>query len=284
MTSITSNLSCLNAVKRRATNRPPVPSMAIVSASFDRSGSIATMGQAPKNALCSFVTDRKADATNNNSKITVTITTFDDRVERIFDNEPIENVHMTEQEARNFVRPRGTTRLIATAIEEVARLRKAFTKLKADNPDTTVTALYLLFTDGFDNESRPLTARDLNDAIRAAKSEGITCIFAGVDQDAITNGAQYGFTPDTCLTMSSAPQTAAIGLRSCSQAISRAVSGAPVGFTQLERSSSQNVDNLTPPTLPALQQRFHTMPTIPSTTEDDIFFFIMPPPPRITRS
>ena len=288
MTSITTaGLSCLNSVKRgtETTDRPAVPSIAVVSASFDRSGSMYSMGSAPKEALLDFIKDRRADAANNNSKITVTITTFDDRVERLFDNEPIENVTMTEAEAAHFINPRGGTRLIATAIEEVACLRRSFAKLKADNPNTVVTALYLLFTDGYDNESQPLTSRDLNTAIRMAQDEGITCIFAGADQDAISNGTQYGFSPATCLRVSSSPITAAAGFRSCSQAMSRAVSGAPPGFTSLERATSQHPEDLTPPTFRS-NSRFQTVSTYPVTdanvaTNQNWF---LAPPSQLTRS
>lgn len=265
MSSLTSNLSCLNSVKRKSNapnSRPNVPSRAIVSASFDRSGSMYSMGSAPKEALLNFITDRKDDAEKNNSEITVTLTTFDDKVEHLFENEPIENITLTDQEAGHFLTPRGTTRLIATAIEEVARLRKAFATLKANNPNTTVTALYLLFTDGFDNESQPLTARDLNAAIRAAEHDGITCIFAGADQDAISNGEQYGFSPNNSLTVNSAPTTAAAGFRSCSAAISRAVSGGQIAFTQLERHTSQNITNVTPPTVQS-NRRLRTVTPIP---------------------
>ena len=284
MSSLTSNLSCLNSVKRttQTNSRPNVPSRAIVSASFDRSGSMCSMGAAPKEALLNFINDRKDDATKNNSEITVTLTTFDDRVEHLFENEPIENITLTEQEAVHFLEPRGTTRLIATAIEEVARLRKAFATLKTNNPNITVTALYLLFTDGFDNESHPLTARDLNAAIRAAEEDGITCIFAGADQDAISNGAQYGFSPNNSLTVNSAPMTAAAGFRSCSAAVSRAVSGGPIAFTQVERHTSQNVGSLTPPTIQP-NRRLRTVAAIPT----DAFNLahdnnLMPPP--LTRS
>ena len=242
-----SELSCMVAVKRNVTNggrRPFSPSLATVAACFDRSGSIVSMGDTPQKALVAFITDRKQDAKDKNIEMKISITIFDDKVERIFTDMRIENVQMTEAEARIHMKPRGMTRLFATAIEELASIRKRFKKLKDSNvvPLKKVTATFLLFTDGCDNESHPLTSHDLNVAVRAARAEGITCIFAGAAQDAIASGGQYGFDKLTCLTMTPTSRGAAAGLRSCSQAMGRAVSGNNAQFTQQERQTSMEYD------------------------------------------
>ena len=80
---------------------------------------------------------------------------------------------------------------------------------------------------GHDNESHPLTSTDLNAAVTSARTEGIVCIYAGANQDAITTGTSYGFSADLSLTTDSTPRRGGTGLRVCSQAVMRACSGMP---------------------------------------------------------
>lgn len=159
---------------------------------------------------------------------------------------------MTLEEAHETVSPRSMTRLYATAIEELAKLRRSVKESKAANPDKQVVGVFELHTDGQDNESDPFTSRDLNAAVKAARDEGITCIFAGANQDAVTVGVQYGFDRDLSLTTDSTPQNASAGLRMASAAVMRAVSGAPPQFTQAMRQCSAPVHsfNDSPPTPP----------------------------------
>ncbi|MBT5760395.1 MAG: hypothetical protein HOI55_12145 [Candidatus Marinimicrobia bacterium] len=239
-TPINKKLSCLGAVKRRKDNqaRPAIPSIAIVQSTRDRSGSMASFQRSAAQSLYTSILDHKQNSKDNNVKITYSLTTFDDRVDHPFQNVDIHDVVLTEDEAVNLVAPRGLTRLYATAIEDLARLRKTVKKIKSENPNSTVKGIFELHTDGHDNESRPLTSADLNAAVTAARTEGIVCIYAGANQDAITTGTSYGFSADLSLTTDSTPTRGGAGLRMCSQAVMRACSGMPPAFTQLERNVS----------------------------------------------
>ena len=253
-TPINKKLSCLGAVKRRKDNqaRPAIPSIAIVQSTRDRSGSMASFQRSAAQSLYTSILDHKQNSKDNNVKITYSLTTFDDRVDHPFHNVDIHDVDLSEDEAVNLVAPRGLTRLYATAIEDLARLRKTVKKIKSENPNATVKGIFELHTDGHDNESRPLTSADLNAAVTAARTEGIVCIYAGANQDAITTGTSYGFSADLSLTTDSTPTRGGEGLRMCSQAVMRACSGMPPAFTQLERNvsapaSSINQTALSPP-------------------------------------
>ena len=255
--SINKKLSCLDAVKRQhgKVNRPAVHSIAIVHSCRDRSGSMCSFGQAAGVALYDMIEEQRKNSEDNNVEVIFSLTTFDHEVQCVIVNENIQNVAISSDEALSMVLPRGTTRLIATAIEELAKLRKKFKSVQRANPDSKVIGVFELFTDGDDNESVPLTAKDLNIAVRAARAEGITCIFAGANQDAVNTGQKYGFQTDTCLTMSSAPTRGGTGLRACSQAVARVVSGGSANFTPMERHSSA------PP-----QNSFNTPPSTPPST------------------
>jgi hypothetical protein len=189
-------------------------------------------------SLYTSIIDHKQNSKDNNVKITYSLTTFDDRVDHPFHNVDIHDVDLSEDEAVNLVAPRGLTRLYATAIEDIARLRKTVKKIKSENPNATVKGIFELHTDGHDNESKPLTSTDLNAAVTAARTEGIVCIYAGANQDAITTGTSYGFSADLSLTTDSTPTRGGTGLRMCSQAVMRACSGNAPEFTQLERNVS----------------------------------------------
>ena len=231
-------LSCLKAVKRKSTDRPPVASYSDVVFIGDRSGSIGSMGEAPGQALFSFIQDQQTQSRENNVVMRATIVTFDNEATTIVDNEEIDSISMSEEKAQELMRPGNTTRLYATAIEAIAAQRKRFASLKRQRPNATCTAVNTLFTDGLDNESHPLTAADLNAAVKAARGDGIVCIFAGANQDAISTGTQYGYNAATCLTVSSAPAHVANALRCVSGVVARASSGRTAGFTQLERACS----------------------------------------------
>ncbi|RZD41192.1 MAG: hypothetical protein CXT73_05420 [Methanobacteriota archaeon] len=274
-TPINKKLSCLGAVKRRKDNhaRPAIPSIAIIQSTRDRSGSMASFQGSAAQSLYTSIIDHKQNSKDNNVKITYSLTTFDDKVDHPFQNVDIHDVDLSEEDAHNLVAPRGLTRLYATAIEDLARLRKTVKKIKSENPNATVKGIFELHTDGHDNESKPLTSTDLNAAVTAARTEDIVCIYAGANQDAITTGTSYGFSADLSLTTDSTPTRGGTGLRMCSQAVMRACSGNAPQFTQSERNASA-------PT-PSFDQ---TLSSSPSTMAAGAALLAMRGPPRPARN
>jgi len=261
---INKKLSCLDAVKRRRNNtsRPAVPSMAFVYSCRDRSGSMSSYGSAAAQSLFDSIQDHKKNSIDNNVKVIYSLTTFDTTAEHPYEGVDIHAVSMTLEEAQEYVNPRNLTRLYATAMEELAKLRRGIKAEKKKNPNINVVGVFELHTDGIDNKSEPFTYKDLNSAVKAARDEGITCIFAGANQDAVSVGEQYGFDPQLSLTTDSSQVNATQGLRIASAAVMRACSGAPPQFTQLERHTSAPVEQSfdgTPPQSPTLIASPNTM-------------------------
>ena len=235
-------LSCLGAVKRTTSTRPKTKSYAIVGSAFDRSGSMHNMQEQSAKALFDLVKSNKENAEKNNITMTLSASSFDDTTEKIFDNQNIKEISITMEESARLLKPRGCTRLYATAVEELQTLRVNFEKLKACHPECTAT--FLLMTDGMDNASENITSRDLAEEVNAAKAEGIICLFTGADQEAISTGGSYGFDASHCLKMSSQHRSSAeAGFRSSSAAMLRAVTGDSTGFTQVERQASVGVSD-----------------------------------------
>lgn len=234
---INKQLSCLGAVKRnQCNNRPPIRSVAFVYSCRDRSGSMSSYGSATAQSLYDSIQDHKKNSTDNNVNVIYSLTTFDTKAEHPYISTDIHDISMTLEEAQEHVKPRNLTRLYATAMEELAKLRRDVKAEKRTNPN--VVGVFELHTDGQDNKSKPFTSMDLNSAVTAARNEGITCIFAGANQDAVTIGEQYGFDRDLSLTTDSTTQNASTGLRMASQAVMRACSGARPQFTQTMRQIS----------------------------------------------
>lgn len=237
-------LSCLNTVKRNRSK-----SIAIIQSTRDRSGSMCSYQSVAGKSLYQSIIDHQANSLTNKVLTLYSLTTFDDKVEHPFSNVDINTINISEEEAIALVRPRGMTRLFSTAIEDLARLRKAIKKKKQENPSTKVIGVFELHTDGHDNKST-FTAKDLNAAVTSAREEGITCIFAGANQDAVTTGLTYGFDERLSLTTDSTPERAFQGLRVSSQAVMRACSGKVPQFTQAERQVSAPTPTPTAPTAP----------------------------------
>lgn len=235
-------LSCFGAVKRTTSTRPEIKSYAIIGSAFDRSGSMHNMQEQSAKALYELVKSNKENAEKNNITMTLSASSFDDHTEKIFDNQNIKEISITMEESARLLKPRGCTRLYATAVEELHVLRENYQELKASHPGSTAT--FFLMTDGMDNASGDITSQDLADEVNAAKAEGIICLFTGADQEAISTGGSYGFDASHCLKMSSQCRSSAeAGFRSSSAAMLRAVTGDSTGFTQLERQSSISVSD-----------------------------------------
>ena len=94
----------------------------------DRSGSMNSFGDQAGHSLYTSIIDHKKNSKDNNIKITYSLTTFDEKVEHPFENVDIHSIDLSEGAACELIRPRGMTRLYATAMEDLARLRKTVKK------------------------------------------------------------------------------------------------------------------------------------------------------------
>lgn len=259
-------LSCLSHVKRSSGNqRPTPPAHWVVGTSVtDRSGSMSSMGDAVVEGVNAFLDQQKEDAEkqNRSNKTFWRHVTFDSEVDVVFPTSGTDSHAEIKDGIVNAsdLTPRGCTRLIDTAIEELGKLRKKRTELQRNLPlaakrlGVKVQAFFTLLTDGQDNESKFL-ARDLNRLIRVARKEGVVCTFLGANQDAVCAGQAYGFSAGNSLTFSSTPAAFGQGvssagiyqaLRQTSANIGRAVSGRggdSVPFSQVQRQSSVPVNS-----------------------------------------
>ena len=259
-------LSCYHAVKRTAESPSrPSPAAMYINAVFvgDRSGSMASMGDVPAEGAADFLEKHKELADKNpNSEIWVTLVTFDNESLTAYSGLARDISPDVIARAKNAMRPRSTTRLIDTALEEIDKqqakimsARRRYHKIWARSPEhrdnvsarfskevrrlePTIASSFTLLTDGDDNESH-YTSRDLNEAIKNHQDEYETvCLFAAANQDAMNSGDEYGFRRERSLQIGNDVEEARWAFNSCNAAAVRSATQQSSDYTPIEREAS----------------------------------------------
>jgi len=254
------SLSCINHVKRNEEpTRPPAPPLASFTGfTGDRSGSMSSMGGKQKEMTHKMIQEVQADAKKSGVPTFFDLVTFDDQAEVHMDNANLNHTKLpSAEQISECMEPRGCTRYIDTALERIAAQNRAVKVYRAALPrrvrdlNPVIAQSYSFLTDGDDNESK-WSARELSSAMRSYREAGGKGIFLAANMDAVSVGGQFGFAPETSLTISSHNQEAiGSGLRSATQCL-RQVSGGGgfEGFSAPQRQSSApahpNIGNATP--------------------------------------
>ena len=281
-------LSCLSHVKRgQDTARPDVPaSLVIIEAVVDRSGSMASLGTVPATGVMDFIKQHQTLARRNKTKTLFTLTTFDDTAET-----PIDAVDMrswlcpSPTALAQMVYPRGLTRLIDTFMERLYALERRLTRfnrglspqVRALKPK--VVAILLVITDGQDNMSERFTAADLNKRVKAAKRKGISVLFLGANQDAISTAATFGVAAGSALTFGATPQAAGAAFQAATQVTYRAARSGGGGHADSANSAPAFSQRQRDSSAPAGPARAYTQPRAPGRRLGQRAPFQSPPPP-----
>ena len=216
--------------------------------------------------LYEWIQTMKQSAIDNNQTGFISVTTFDNIKNKLFDNIDSKSLKFTINDAEREMSPRGTTRLYDTAIEDIDDLldnvetfKKTLPKnIKKLNPNISIT--WVCCTDGMDNNSIN-TSEDLRERVIDARKKGVKCFFIAANQDAIMAGNNYGFTRDSSLTFSANRVNASMAFRSVSENMKRASMGSQnTPFTQTMRQSSLAED--TRQTIPTRPRRILRTPNL----------------------
>ena len=207
---------------------------------IDRSGSMQKMYEETISGLNKFIEDQQNTANETNIPTNITLKTFDDISTIIpgFDNCPIQDVPNIDYK---YLQPRGLTMLIDTAVNTLMEQNRRYTewKLLKDNQNKSMKRIFALLTDGDDNKSTLYTISQLNNIITKFQKDGVTCIFLGANQDAISQGQLYGFHEKYSMTYNQTKECAESTFRSLSSQISSECKGEHNdGFSDLQRSAS----------------------------------------------
>ena len=245
----TMSLSCLQHVKRSEdTKRPPAPPLASFTGfTGDRSGSMSSMGGKQKEMTHKMIQQVQEDAKKSGVPTFFDFVTFDDTAEVHLNNVELNHAKLPSPEKiGNCMDPRGCTRYIDTALERLAAQNHAVTKYRDSLPrrvralNPVIAQSYSFLTDGQDNSSN-WTAKELFSAMRLYRKKGGKGIFLAANMDAVSVGGQFGFAPETSLTISAHDHEAiGSGLRSATQCLRQVSQGASesIAFTGVQRASS----------------------------------------------
>ena len=191
-----------------------------------------------------------------------TLTAFDDVSETYINNENVLDLDIPSNlDVNHWLNPRGSTRLVDTAIECINKQNNDILEYYNSLPKTIqnlvklndIHKIFVLFTDGNDNCSLKLK-KDLNVLLEKYRKDDGLALFMGANQDAVETGKSYGFSANTSLTVGNDSKSATTAF-GCALPLIRTTScgysSRTVSYTQAQRQAScRNVPINTPNTKP----------------------------------
>eukprot|EP00470_Lotharella_oceanica_P014101 CAMPEP_0170184172 /NCGR_PEP_ID=MMETSP0040_2-20121228/32869_1 /TAXON_ID=641309 /ORGANISM="Lotharella oceanica, Strain CCMP622" /LENGTH=357 /DNA_ID=CAMNT_0010430135 /DNA_START=19 /DNA_END=1092 /DNA_ORIENTATION=- len=223
----------------------------------DRSGSMDSMGSGPTEQTYQLIHDQRKTALETGVPTFFSLTTFDGSAEVRFENVNIAEFDVPSLKSiREWLEPRGTTRLIDTALERLEAQRRSVAAYlsglkgkKKQERSGKVVRQFALLTDGQDNASQNSPGKLRRVITRAQQNEDLATFFLAANQDAIETGKSYGFTEDTSITFGANHQHS----KKCIGITSKYMSGRGRSvsyrhaYTPVDRASSYRPQTTTTP-------------------------------------
>ena len=236
-----SQLSSIKSVKRSqdGTRPPPPPSKIFIHLLIDRSYSMISLQDSLLNSINEFIQTQQKLSTSHNT--TLTITTFD-TIKTTLQNFNDVPLNLAPQINPQDIQPRGSTRLIDSAMEVLFQQQKQKNHYFQNNPSILphqVLCIFALLTDGQDNVSQKFSSQDLQSYLSQLQNDNqLTAYFLASNQDAITSGTNLGFTPGNSITYTPSPLQTTTAFRAVSAAVAQSSQGIQTEFTPLQREQS----------------------------------------------
>jgi hypothetical protein len=156
---------------------------------IDRSGSMASIGEATVNGFNTFLNEQK----NSEGEAFLTLIQFDDRYEVNYKSLPIKEVN--ELILNETYVPRGTTALYESIGRTIQEL------------DTKRDVVFVIITDGHDNVKSEFKPEAINKMINTLQDEnGYKFIFLAANQDAISAGGALGIKASNSMSYAASAQ------------------------------------------------------------------------------
>ena len=152
---------------------------------LDKSGSMASMGAEPKEALNLFISEQKKEMTDSNALFSLYL--FNDKIEKTLVNTPLKDI----QEITDYT-PEGMTSLFDAVGQAITD------KL---NTDRNKNVTMVVITDGAENSSREYKTRDsVSKLVKKAETEfQWKVMFLGANIDAFSEGQSLSVSQNHCL-------------------------------------------------------------------------------------
>ena len=180
----------------------------------DRSGSMSNLTESHKQGYNNFIKEQKNE---NSGDFFLTTIRFDDIIEIIGENVPIDKVPLATDET---FKEGGSTALNDAIGKGIQIINKIYEKNMSSNKFCNY--LIMIMTDGYENCSTKYTSEDIRQKIEECRKNDIGVNYIATNQNAEHTGSTiFGINKSNCLTF--APT--------------------PIGMTQLMRSVSSTVSN-----------------------------------------
>lgn len=202
---------------------------------LDSSGSMNKIEEDTKGGFNSLLEEQR----NEDGEATITLYEFNDRVERLFQAKPVEQVPELTDE--NYS-PGGRTALYDAMTMAIKNTGQRIAKLESqDRPDHV---LVIVLTDGKENASETPheTIKELIE-LRQEEDEW-EFLFIGANQDAVLTAKEMGMKKDRALTMSHNAEGTQAAYESTSEQISQLrQEGKSGGYTEEDRRRQEDAQD-----------------------------------------
>ncbi len=145
---------------------------------LDRSGSMATIKSDMEGGLNQYLKDQEDIV----GRMTVTFYQFDDKYEKVFENQDIEDVPDLK------LVPRGSTALLDSAFKSITETKERIEAM-SEKPNNII---FLIITDGEENSSKEVNHSQLKSLIETQIKNGWNFVYLGANQDAFQEAQSMG--------------------------------------------------------------------------------------------
>lgn len=150
-----------------------------------------------------------------------TLVQFDDQYETVYQNVDIREARGLTEET--FV-PRGGTALLDAVGKTIVANKK------------DMDVLFVIVTDGHENQSREYNINQINDLISHYRKMGWEFTFIGANQDAISTACKLGISQQSALTYSGTGKTTSAAFNAVSRQLhTNRVSGQSINYSASDR-------------------------------------------------
>lgn len=193
---------------------------------IDRSGSMSSIQKDMEGGFNQYVKEQREFKDSD----TLTLVQFDDQYEVVYEGQKLANVK------EYTLAPRGMTALFDAIGKTIRSESERLSKLpKKDQPKKVVC---VIVTDGCENSSKEFKTKDsIKKLVDAQKNWEF--VYLGANQDAMLEGASYGFSQQSTMTYAAGGQGVANMFRSMSVNTVALKSGRVAGmaFSQQDRDA-----------------------------------------------
>jgi uncharacterized protein YegL len=203
------------------------PSYTHLAFVVDRSGSMRGIAADMEGGIKQLL----ADQASVPGEVHVDITTFDDEIER-----PYENVRPDDVKGK-IITPRGSTALLDALGVTIVKLGETLAAL--DEGDRPSNVVIVVVTDGMENASQEYTAEQIAAMVKEQTRDfGWQFQFLGANIDAFQVAGNLGFAQGQTMNYSATSKGSRNGMAAASASIIRTRSGLDGSYTEDERTAS----------------------------------------------